>query len=47
MRTKDNEEKKFIKMDNKNYENLGYKNYEGLCYESSVCKENRFKLFNG
>ena len=47
MRTKDNKEKKFVKLENKNYENLGYKNYEYLCYESSLCKENRFKPFNG
>ena len=39
MRTKDNKEKKFVKLENKNY--------EYLCYESSLCKENRFKPFNG
>ena len=37
MRIKENKKQKFIKLKNKNYEDLGY--------ESSICKESRFKPF--
>ena len=39
MKIKKNKEKKSSKLENKNYEDLGY--------ESSLCKESRFKSFCG
>ena len=39
MKIKKNKEKKSSKLENKNYEDLGY--------ESSLCKESRFKPFCG
>ena len=39
MRIKENKEKKFSQIENKNYKDLGYK--------SSLCKESRFKSFWG
>ena len=39
IRIKENKEKKSSKLENKNYENLGY--------ELSLCKESRFKTFCG
>ena len=37
MRIKENKENKSMKLENKNYEELGY--------QSSLCKESRFKPF--
>ena len=39
IRIKENKEKKSSKLENKNYENLGY--------ELSLCKESIFKTFRG
>ena len=39
MRIKENKEMKSSKLENKNYKDLGY--------ESSLCKESRFKPFCG
>ena len=39
MTIKENKETKSIKLENKNYKELGY--------ESGLCKESRFKTFNG